>query len=223
MRARHAGRSTSEIFSEIYATGEWGGKPGEFFSGRGSEPQVTEAYCSTIRDFISRHEIRSVLDLGCGDFQVGKRIQCPGVQYVGADVVAPLIERNRGLYGSTSIRFECLDIVEDALPSAELCLIRQVFQHLSNQQIAAALSKLDQFSYVIVTEHYPANPDACVPNLDKPPGPDTRVVDGSAVFLDRPPFERTTRLLLCTEVPPTVRRGETLRTFLLERSGGKLT
>ena len=102
-----------------------------------------------------------------------------------------------------------------SLPPADLCLIRQVFQHLSNQQIAEVLAKLGVFSHVIVTEHYPAQLRGCVPNLDKPPGPDTRLLDGSAVFLDQPPFDGTTRLLLTTEAPPTLEQGETLRSFLV--------
>jgi hypothetical protein len=215
MRARNQGRSSREIFTEIYEQAQWGGRRGDFFSGRGSDPLVTRAYCDAIREFIITHRIRSVVDLGCGDFEVGRRIQCPGVDYTGVDVVDALIERNRRLHGSATVRFECLDMVEDELPSAELCLVRQVFQHLSNRQILAVLPKLSEFSHVIVTEHYPANVDACVPNLDKPAGADTRVMDDSAVFLDRPPFDRMTRLLLTTEAPPTVRPGETLRSFLI--------
>lgn len=215
LRARNQHRTLGEIFSDVYETAQWGGKRGEFCSGRGSDPSVTAAYCSAIRQFIAEHGVGSVVDLGCGDFEVGKLIQCPGVVYTGVDVVPALVERNRRLYGSASVRFECLDIVAEALPSAELCLIRQVFQHLSNQQIAAVLAKLSQFSHVIVTEHYPANPEACVPNVDKTPGPDTRVFDGSGVFLDKPPFRRQARLLLSTEVPATIESGETLRSFLV--------
>jgi hypothetical protein len=63
-----------EIFSEIYETAQWGGKRGDFCSGRGSDPRVAAAYCSTIREFIVEHGIRSVVDLGCGDFEVGSRI-----------------------------------------------------------------------------------------------------------------------------------------------------
>src|SRR5258706_4910521 len=99
IRARNRGRSTREIFSEIYETAQWGGKRGEFNSGRGSEANVTAAYCSMLREFIDEHQIRSVLDLGCGDFEVAKRIQRPGVSYVGVDVVPALVERNRRLYG----------------------------------------------------------------------------------------------------------------------------
>jgi len=215
IRARNRGRSTREIFSEIYATAQWGGKRGEFNSGRGSQASVTGAYCAMIREFIEAHQISSVVDLGCGDFEVGKRIQCPGVSYVGVDVVPALIEHNRRLFGSATVQFECLDIVDDALPRAELCLVRQVFQHLSNQQIAAVLVKLDQFTHVIVTEHYPANPEACVPNLDKPAGADTRLYDGSGVFLNQPPFDREVRLLLSSELPAATRSGETLRSLLL--------
>jgi SAM-dependent methyltransferase len=204
-----------DIFSEVYATAQWGGKRGEFYSGRGSQPEVTGPYCDMIRQFIAEHDIRTVLDVGCGDFEVGQRIACLGVAYTGVDVVPALIERNRERYASATVKFECLDVTVDSLPRADLCLVRQVFQHLSNAQIAAALAQLDSFSHVIVTEHYPAELERCVPNLDKAPGPDTRLLEGSAVFLDRPPFERSARLLLTTRAPATLEPGETLRSFLV--------
>src|SRR5262249_41309949 len=103
---------------------------------------------------------------------------------------------------------------------ADLCLVRQVLQHLSNHQIGAVLRKLQQYPLVMITEHYPA-PDAAaiVPNKDKAAGADTRITDGSAVFLDRPPFNLAiVQLLVDVETPHWLASpGERLKTFLCER------
>ena len=104
-----------------------------------------------------------------------------------------------------------------ALPDAELCLVRQVFQHLSNDQIRSIIDKLRKYKYVIVTEHYPAPDRLRVPNLDKPHGADIRLYDSSAVYLDQPPFNASVDLLLEVPADPVVCIGETIRSFLLSQ------
>ena len=80
----------------------------------------------------------------------------------------------------------CFDIVADPLPEGELCLIRHVLQYLSNSQIASVLQKTRKYRYVLVTEYYPAPFVTCRPDLAKSHGPDTRIYDDSAVYLDQP-------------------------------------
>src|SRR5271166_2117815 len=123
-------RSNHRIFNEIYRINEWGGRSGEFYSGSGSYEPPVEEYAAVVRDFIRENDIDSIVALGCGDFNVGKRIVGSGLQYIGIDVVRPLIDRNNQLFGTRDISFECLDIVKDDLPNGKLCKIRQVFQHL---------------------------------------------------------------------------------------------
>ena len=91
-------------------------------------------------------------------------------------------------FGSENRNFRQANIVEDELPEGDLCLIRQVLQHLSNAEIKQILENCKNFKYLIITEHYP-NPNVeLVPNLDIPHGPDMRLHYDSAVVLDKPPF-----------------------------------
>lgn len=76
----------------------------------------------------------------------------------------------------------------DELPDADLVTIRQVLQHLSNEQISKILSKLSKFKYVIITEHILLG-DFTIPNLDKIPGPHIRTKVFSSVIIDAPPFK----------------------------------
>lgn len=214
-------RSVRDVFTRVYARNEWGGEPGEYNSGAGSNEAHAEAYAAVVRAFIEEHGVRTVVDVGCGDFEVGRRLQVPGVRYVGIDVVEGLITRNRQAHGRPGIAFECVDATSEPLPEGDLCLIRQVLQHLSNDQIEAVLRRADRFAWIIVTEHYPAPGAPVRANLDKPHGADTRVIDDSGVYLDAPPFRRPVeRLLLEVDAGYWLRRpGETLRTYLLRGQG----
>jgi SAM-dependent methyltransferase len=148
-----------------------------------------------------------IVDLGCGDFRVGEELLAGwNADYVGVDVVPALIEHHQGVYANDRTRFVCADVVEDPLPPGDVCLIRQVFQHLSNEQIMLVLTKLEQYAHVIVTEHYPADEETAIPNLDKAPGADTRLAANSAVYLEKPPFsQRIDPILALPSEPGQIR------------------
>jgi hypothetical protein len=187
-------RSASDVFSEIYANNVWGGSAGDFHSGAGTHGPAAPLYLSTINAFIKEHHVLSVVDIGCGDYEIGSKIEV--AQYTGVDVVSALTDRNNAAFGSINRQFRCLDAAGvDELPAADLCLIRQVMQHLSNDQIMAIVAKLGAFKYVIVTEHQPSERDYRSANRDKAHGDDTRLYYGSGVYLDQPPFNLRTRLL----------------------------
>jgi len=199
--ARDSIRSAKEVFSEIYQNNLWGGKDGEFFSGLGSRFAPAERYVGVVVEFIKRNKITSVVDLGCGDFEIGRQIAPACASYIGVDVVPAVIENNQKKYGNKHIRFECLDIAEDTLPNAQLCLIRQVLQHLSNGQISKVLTEARKYQYLIVTEHFPNKITSI--NKDKAHGFGTRVEENSAVFLMEPPFN-VADLELLLEIRPVV-------------------
>lgn len=209
-------RTPEQVFSRIYADGLWGQGEGSFHSGSGSVEAHAVAYVHALSRYIAENSIRRVVDLGCGDFAIGRKIAELGVDYTGVDVVPALIEHHSARYGSARVRFAHLDIVRDTLPDGDLCLIRQVLQHLSNEQIAQILPKLARYPHVLITEHYPGAGARVVPNRDKTHGHDTRIEDDSAVFLDQPPFNaRVTEVILEHETSALKRPGETLKTFRL--------
>ncbi len=216
-------RSTEAVFTEIYDKGLWGGRD-SLYSGEGSRGHAAERYVATVRQFIRANAIASVVDLGCGDFVIGSRIADVCDHYTGVDIVKRAVDENMRRHASERVRFLQRNIIEGALPDADLCLIRQVLQHLSNAQIQRILGKLAKYRFVIVTEHYPGAAEFKAPNLDKAHGAGTRVTRGSAVCLDQPPFNvRSLELLL--DVPGSA-AGEqpqgddphargSIRTFLL--------
>jgi SAM-dependent methyltransferase len=215
-------RSTREVFTEIYAENIWGErKPPDdkdfpYYSGPGSGEMAARPYAENINSFIDKHGIRAVVDLGCGDFRVGSRIARPNIDYTGVDIVEPLIQANQARFGSDHIRFRCLDIIADELPRGDLCLVREVLQHLSNSQIATILAKLKAFKWVIVTESLPGAPGSFKPNVDKPHGNETRTLWNSGVVLSAPPFNiANTVLLFDAHADHAERSGERISSFLM--------
>ena len=223
-QARDERLSVAEVFTRIYQANEWNGPGGQdFYSGPGSVSEIVQPYAAAIRAFIERNAIRSVLDIGCGDFRAGREIAASGVRYIGVDVVESLVARNQRLYGSETVTFMAKDAIEDELPAADLCLLREVLQHLSNKQIQRILWKTRKYRYVIVTNRDPLAGTWTTPNRDKPHG--LHVRDGSALVLDQPPFNvRNINLFLEVPFPRTeldrewVPEGEktgVLRSFLI--------
>jgi hypothetical protein len=184
-------KTTQEIFSEIYQKGKWGTGTSKFYSGEGSESNaVTHDYIAKIIQFLlqNRSENLTVVDLGCGDFQIGSQIAGYAGKYIGVDIVEELIEHNRKLYGEDRLEFRCLNIIEDELPSGDICFVRQVLQHLSNEQILQILPKLRKYQTIFITEHYPSDNENIVPNKDWVHGRGIRLLVNSGVYLDREPF-----------------------------------
>ena len=186
------------IFTRIYRKKRWSvgeAKEQEFWSGTGSTEAFTSEYEEAIASFIEQHAPGTVVDLGCGDFQVGKRILAKAdCRYIGVDVVPDLIARNNREFGSDRISFTCADISRDPLPEGDLCLIRQVLQHLDNATIQRVLDNVTRYPWVIITESQRINPRAV--NLDIKPGSWTRTLFDSGLYFDQPPFSREVETLL---------------------------
>ncbi|KQC31791.1 SAM-dependent methyltransferase [Flagellimonas eckloniae] len=185
--------------SEIYEKKRWGGRQKDFYSGSGSHSRkVVQPYIKTISSFLKDYEDGLIVcDLGCGDFNVGKNLVSYSKRYIGIDIVDDLIERNKKLFVSEQLEFHCLNIVTDNLPKGDCILVRQVFQHLSNEEIKKVVKKIEKFKHIIVTEHIPKG--EFVANAEKSTGAGIRLSNNSGVVLTEPPFnmnpERSTELL----------------------------
>jgi len=188
-RQKQYGRmDLAATFEQIYRTGEWDTvNDGALNSGIGSRGRYVEEYFTLLRAELLRHNVRSVADLGCGDFTIGRLIASL-VPYVGVDIAQAVIDRNVRTHSSERVRFVRADLTRDALPDADAAIVRQVLQHLGNAEVKAALQNvLGSYRLAIVTEHVYIGPGAR-PNVDIDHGPATRVPKYSGVFIDQPPF-----------------------------------
>ncbi len=180
--------SPQEVFTRVYAEKMWGGGPEAFYSGPGSNDAAARPYADFVLGFAAQHGIKRIVDLGCGDFRVGRLIVRDGIDITGVDVVQPLIAENNRRFSSAAVRFQCLDITTDPLPDGDLCLIREVFQHISNAQISAVLDKLHKYKHVLFTDVQPDDISGYAVNRDKVHGDSSRLVHESCLKLDKPPF-----------------------------------
>jgi SAM-dependent methyltransferase len=204
-----------KIFERIYNEKVWGETISDnpFYSGTGSDEVYANIYSTVISQFIIDNQIKSMVDLGCGDFRVGQKIlEKVNIEYTGLDIVPDLINYNNINFSRHNINFKCLNIVNDDLLSAELCTVRQVFQHLSNNDIKKVLRKCKQYKYLIVTEHLPIS-ESPFPNLDKPSDETIRLMFNSGVYLDKHPFSVNIKELLT--VYPEVEKDSKIVTYLV--------
>jgi SAM-dependent methyltransferase len=185
-------QTTQEIFEDIYRRRIWGGRRffwRKFYSGSGSaNEKIIVPYVDAILPIIRG---KDVVDIGCGDFFIGRRLVKSCKSYVGCDIARPLIEYNRKKFGGD---FRVVDAARDPLPEGDIVLARQVLQHLSNSEVALILPKLRKYKCAIITEHLPGVSDF-TPNLDKPTGAGHRVNFGSGLVLTVPPFNLEARAI----------------------------
>jgi SAM-dependent methyltransferase len=135
-----------EIFEDIYARNAWGRG-----SGVGSLPIHTRGYIRVLERFLQEHRIRTVVDLGCGDWQFSRLISWRDVIYTGYDLVRPIIERNTAEFSAEGITFHVFSGDFNDLPSADLLIAKDVLQHWSNESIVAFLPTLKKYKYSLIT------------------------------------------------------------------------
>lgn len=179
---------TKEVMNQIYEKNLWGGNENEFYSGEGSHnPEIVEPYLQTLKSFLSSFENPlTVCDLGCGDFNVGQHLVKYTKQYFAIDIVPDLIAHNREKFKADNLEFQCLNIVTDELPKGDCLILRQVLQHLSNQEVQEILNKLKSFNYLILSEHVPTG--EFIPNLDIISGQGIRLKKKSGLDITKKPF-----------------------------------
>ena len=179
---------TKDAMHQVYEMNLWGSNATQFYSGEGSHnPAIINPYIEVVTQFLTSFKNPiSVLDLGCGDFNIGQNFVELTQKYIGVDIVENLINHNIKTFIADNLEFKCLDIATDDLPTADCIILRQVLQHLSNKEVQNVVKKLTNYKYVILTEHLPVGDFE--PNKDIISGQGIRLKKGSGVNLLAPPF-----------------------------------
>ena len=147
---------TEEVFEKIYKENHW--KDEESKSGTGSSKRNAQGAVIILNETIKKFSIQSLLDIPCGDFYWMQEVALEGVQYIGADIVNDLIERNSKQFSNTNRKFQKIDLLEHALPQVDLIFCRDCFVHLSYVDIVKAIQsvKLSGSLYLMATT-FPAH------------------------------------------------------------------
>jgi SAM-dependent methyltransferase len=157
-----------EIFTDIASRNLWGSS--ESVSGLGSTIDATKRLRTDLPHLIERYRITRLLDIPCGDFAWMGYINLGACQYIGADIVPALVERNRLLHqrDSEGPLFLHLDITKDHLPRVDLVICRDCLVHLSFRNIFRAFSNLRRSGsqYVLMTTFFNHERNEDIPDGD---------------------------------------------------------
>ena len=155
-------KSRGDIFTEYYQNHKW--FDGESHSGAGSSLAYTENARRMLPVLWETYNISRFLDAPCGDFHWFQHIELPeGFEYIGADIVAPLIEHNRAHFANEQRQFMKLDICKDSLPKVDMWMSRDCWFHLREDEIFQAIRSFlkSEIPYLLTTTHF-----ACEENRD---------------------------------------------------------
>jgi SAM-dependent methyltransferase len=144
----------THTFNRIYSEGTWGRDgAGKGTSGTGSTLEITREYRAYVEDFIKKHDVKSVVDAGCGDWGFSSAMNWGDASYLGVDIASDVIATVRKKHEKGKITFQVGDITED-LPPADLLISKDVLQHLSNELVHKFIQnnlKQGKYKWVILT------------------------------------------------------------------------
>ena len=130
-----------EYFKKIYEKDEWG-----CGSGIGSLEPYTRKYRKILQDILEKRNIRSVLDIGCGDWQLGSLIDWP--EYTGIDIVSSVVNNLKKKY---PYNFICGNALKMILPQADLLILKDVMQHWLPSEIISFVPKIKEYKFALIT------------------------------------------------------------------------
>ena len=150
-----------DVFTRIYETNKWGSNNNNNYSGSSgsgsSLDQQKNTYVPFLKSFIKEHNINSVIDLGCGDFIVGKMIYNDlDVKYYGYDAYEKVINyHNKNNMKNDKYTFTHLDFYKEkeSIVGGDLCIIKDVLMHWSLDKIYNFLDymiEIKKFKYILI-------------------------------------------------------------------------
>jgi 2-polyprenyl-3-methyl-5-hydroxy-6-metoxy-1,4-benzoquinol methylase len=154
-------RNQEQVFEDIYRQEKWGKGKG---SGTGSDPKYCEKYLDYLTLMLNhdteQHDVKSVIDIGCGDWQLYKGFQWPNdIKYIGCDISQTAIDiaktRTTQIVLKVDTMDDTLNLIEDN-PN-DLILIKDVMQHWTDEEINYFLNHLKNlpgWKYVLISNNW---------------------------------------------------------------------
>lgn len=175
-------QTPSDVFTQIYEVGLWGrDEQGKGTSGGGSTFENAMEYIAFLNKFIRKNNIKTIVDIGCGDWEVMRHVDLTGVDYLGIDVVPSVIQNNSAKYSSSNVKFALGDCIHDTLPGADLLLCKDVLNHIPNNEVFSIINQFQHYQHILVTSDVEATTLTCRNN-------DIAMGDWRSVDLSAAPF-----------------------------------
>ena len=133
-------KKANQLFTEIYKKNSWNGK--DSVSGRGSDINQTITITKELPLIFKDLFIKTILDIPCGDFHWMRNVDLLDINYIGADIVVEITEKNSKQYGNDKFKFQTLDLSKDILPKVDLIFCRDCLVHLSFDEVFSSLKNI---------------------------------------------------------------------------------
>ena len=148
----HRPKPVTEVFAEIYHNKVW---TGESYSGPGSDLEQTRLVRKALEKLIVDYNIKTLLDVPCGDWFWMKVMDLSKVTYVGGDIVDEIIRGNQQ-YDGGNISFQFINLLESEIAAYDLVLCRDCLVHFSYRDVRKALHNLiNSGSHYLLTTTFP--------------------------------------------------------------------
>lgn len=139
------------VWDVIYQENKW-----DNGSGPGSLPEKTIEYRNMLESFMKEHKIKTVLDIGCGDWQFSKLIDWGDVKYTGIDCVKDMIDKNKELYKQDGREFILMNVIKEPDKLREykvdLIIMKDVLQHWPVNEIYKIIGIVRKCTkYILIT------------------------------------------------------------------------
>lgn len=137
-------------FDEIYSNGGWD----NLGSGPGSTEVFTRGFRKVFEKLLKDKNIKSVFDLGCGDWSWQQHVECwpEGMRYVGWDASLIAISGiERFLANKDSVySMHVKDAFSEPLwPEADLLLVKDVVHYISPYRVRQLVERAKLYDYVL--------------------------------------------------------------------------
>jgi hypothetical protein len=134
------GKSTAEIFNEIYRRNIW--TDTESVSGIGSSHNQTQEIIDKLPRVLQDFQITSMLDAPCGDFNWMSKVDLQNIAYIGADIVENIVVSNNQKFANNRRQFILLDLIDEKTDKFDLVFSRDCFVHFSFADIFKSLENI---------------------------------------------------------------------------------
>lgn len=180
-------RSLAETFQAIHAENHWGSAA---VSGAGADDAQTAILRAALPNLFAEWQVKTLLDVPCGDFSWMAQVDLAGLDYLGLDVVPALIAENQRRYGGPGRHFRVCDATTEPLPAADLLLCRDLLVHFSFADIHCLLQNVQRSGIrYLLTTTFP----------ETSANEEITTGDWRTLNLQRPPFDFPQPLYLLNE------------------------
>ena len=143
-----------ETWEDIYdfCKNAWKGGLPETICGSGSTIKNSLIIIKTLNKIINNYNIKSIADIGCGDFNWMRYVYLNGTRYIGYDW---LIDTIANTYKSESIKFIKGNVAIIPIQKVDLIICKDVMIHMNNDHALEILNNIRKSrpGYLFITTY----------------------------------------------------------------------